>query len=178
MVLPIPPDVASFVVNDCAQQGYQGSYVLLGSTFDQKQFASYKGTTFVGGLNAFPWWSIAPPVQQFQDVIAKYAPNLDFRDAATTVMWAALELFRKAMGTRVEDVTSASVTKASDSLHRETLGGLLPQPLTFTAGQPATPVNCFWLYKYEGGDKNPVTVRKGPSGNGAQGDLASSCYAS
>lgn len=178
IVLSIPPDTASFVVNDCTQQGYKGSYVLSGSTFNQSEFTSDKGTTFVGGLNAFPWWSSAPPVRQFRDVMAQYAPSLDYRDAATTVTWTTLELFRKALGNPTGDVTPASVIKAYDALHGETLDGLLPQPLTFTAGKPAPPVNCFWLYKYTGGDADPVSVHTGASGNGAQGDLTSTCYKS
>jgi branched-chain amino acid transport system substrate-binding protein len=178
ILLSLPPTVAVRVVNDCSQQGFSGSFILSGTTFDQEQFESYKGTSFIGGLMAFPWWSNAAPVKQFRDVMAQYAPKLNYRDAATTVTWAALELFRQAMGTPVGDVTSASVIKAYDSLHAETLGGLLPQPMTFTAGQPSPPVNCFWLFKYKAGDKDPVTVRKGPPGNGVQGDLASSCYTS
>jgi branched-chain amino acid transport system substrate-binding protein len=178
IVLSIPPDTASFVVNDCTQQGYKGSYVLSGSTFQQSEFASDKGTTFVGGLNAFPWWSSAPPVKQFRTVMAQYAPSVDYRDAATTVIWTTLELFRKAIGDPTGQVTTASVIKDYDSLHGETLDGLLPQPLTFTAGKPAAPVNCFWMYKYTGGDTNPVSVHTGASGNGAQGDLASTCYKS
>jgi branched-chain amino acid transport system substrate-binding protein len=178
ILLSLPPTVAVRVVNDCSQQGFSGSFILSGTTFDQEQFESYKGTSFIGGLMAFPWWSNAAPAKQFRDVMGQYAPKLNYRDAATTVTWAALELFRKAMGTPAGDVTSASVIKAYDSLHGETLGGLLPQPMTFTAGQPSPPVNCFWLYKYKAGDKDPVTVRKGPSGNGVQGDLASSCYTS
>jgi branched-chain amino acid transport system substrate-binding protein len=175
IVLSIPPDTASFVVNDCTQQGYKGTYVLSGTTFNQSKFASDKGTTFVGGLNAFPWWSNAAPVKQFRAVMAQYAPGLDYSDSATTAAWATLELFRAALGNPTETVTTASVIKAYDSLHGETLDGLLPQPLTFTAGKPAPPVNCFWLYKYNGGDTDPVTVHTGASGNGAQGDLASTC---
>jgi branched-chain amino acid transport system substrate-binding protein len=175
IVLSIPPDEAFRVVNDCTQQGYNGTYVLSGSTFSQSEFASDKGTAFVGALNAFPWWSTAAPVEQFRSVIAQYAPKLDYRDAATTVTWAALELFRKALGTPTGTVTPASVIQAYDSLHGETLNGLLPEPLTFTAGQPAAQVTCFWLYKYTGGAANPVSVQTGTSGNGAQGDLASTC---
>jgi branched-chain amino acid transport system substrate-binding protein len=178
IVLSIPPDTASFVVNDCTQQGFKGSYVLSGSTFQQSQFSGDKGTTFVGGLNGFPWWSSAAPVKQFRAVLAQYAPSVDYRDAATTVIWTTLELFRKAIGDPIGQVTTASVIKDYDSLHGETLAGLLPQPLTFTAGKPAPQVNCFWMYKYTGGDTNPVSVHTGASGNGAQGDLASTCYKS
>ena len=50
------------------------------------------------------------------------------------------------------------VTEGYGTIQGETLDGLLPQETTFTPGQPAPTVDCFWLYTYEnsefsGGDE-------------------------
>ena len=180
IVLSIPPDTGGRVATDCTQQGYKGLYVMSAGTFQQALFTgnSFKGTTFVGGLNGFPWWSSAAPVKTFRDVVAKYAPGVDYRSSSTTVIWAALELFRKAVGSPTGDVTAADVINDYTSLKGETLDGLLPKPVTYTAGQPAPAGTCFWLFKYQGGDTDPVSIHQGASGNGANGDLASTCMGS
>jgi branched-chain amino acid transport system substrate-binding protein len=180
IVLSIPPDTSGRVATDCTQQGYKGTYVMSAGTFQQSLFAtgSFDKTTFVGGLNAFPWWSTAAPVKQFRDVIAQYAPKIDYKDSATTVIWAALELFRKAVGSPSGDLTAADVISDYNSLKGETLDGLLPMPVTYTAGKSAPQGTCFWLFKYVGGGADPVTVHEGASGNNASGDLASTCLPS
>jgi branched-chain amino acid transport system substrate-binding protein len=44
------------------------------------------------------------------------------------------------------------VIAAYGTIADETLDGLLPEPLTFTAGEPGPPVDCFWLYTAEDGE--------------------------
>ncbi|WP_281689568.1 hypothetical protein [Pseudonocardia thermophila] len=107
----------------------------------------------------------------------RYAPDADYRDPDATAAWAILELFRKAVGGIEGEVTKESVVEAYASIENETLGGLMPQPMTFSKDKPAPEVNCFWMFRYEAGDENPTTIPPlGPSGNGEQGDLASQCY--
>jgi branched-chain amino acid transport system substrate-binding protein len=92
-----------------------------------------------------------------------------------TVTWTTLELFRKALGNAPGAVTPTSVMDAYYRLKGETLGGLLPQPLTLTRGKGAPLVSCFWLFTYQSGEKNPVAVTHGRNGNGGSDGLASSC---
>ena len=41
---------------------------------------------------------------------------------------------------------------AYDGIDGETLDGLLPQPMSFNANEPAPPVTCYWLAEYEDGE--------------------------
>jgi branched-chain amino acid transport system substrate-binding protein len=79
----------------------------------------------------------------------------DAGQPASTAMWASGELFKKALtpvaGNASDPVTRQTVLAAYGKVKGETLDGLLPQPITFTADQPAPPVNCYWLYQYQNG---------------------------
>lgn len=173
IAMSLTPDVATRVAGDCKQQGYSG---LIGVTaLIQSQADKLPGVRYSGGIFAFPWWVDAPPVRQFRSVMARYEPNADIRSPYMTATWTALELFRRALGKPSGTVTPASVMDAYYGLKDETLGGLLPQPLTLTRGKGAPPVNCFWLFDYTSGGKNPTAVTHGRNGNGGSDGLASSC---
>jgi branched-chain amino acid transport system substrate-binding protein len=165
------------LIPDCTQQGFTGTYGINASTFVQSLAATYGSSAKIAGnLQAFPWWANAPGPQQFRDAMAKYEPNADYRTSNDTAVWAALQLFAYAIGTPGPGPLSpATVTADYDKIKNVTLNGLLPQPITFTAGQGSPPVKCFWLYTYKPGDKNPTHIQAGPSGNGASGDLSTSC---
>ena len=49
-------------------------------------------------------------------------------------------------------VTRQTVLDAYGSIDHATADGLLAQPVTFRAGQPAPPVNCYWLFQYSDGN--------------------------
>jgi branched-chain amino acid transport system substrate-binding protein len=168
-------DTGKRLVSDCQQQGFKGEYSIVSGAVDQADFDTNKGAKFVGVVNAFPWWSTAAPVRQYVEVLAKYAPNVDVRSTFPASMWASLELFKKAVSASPESLTPGKVADAYYSLKNETLGGLLPQPMNFTKGQPAPKVQCFWAYTFTGGDSTFESAQLGPSGNGASGDLSSSC---
>jgi branched-chain amino acid transport system substrate-binding protein len=107
----------------------------------------------------------------------KHKAWLDYRDPTSTAVYAGLQVFKMAMNNISGAVTKATVLQAMGTVKNETLDGLLAQPITFQAGQPAPKVNCFWLYKYKAGDKDFTALTpQGTSGNGAQGDLASACF--
>lgn len=163
-------------IKDCNQQGFTGYYGVDANAFDQAQQGSIPNTKILGNLQSFPWWSSAQPVVQFRNAMAKYQPSADYRNSESTSVWSALELFRAALANVGSgDVTPAVVTQAYDNVKNETLGGLLPQPVTFTAGKAAPTINCQWLFTFKSGDKNPTILQQGQSGNGASGDLSSSC---
>jgi hypothetical protein len=62
-----------------------------------------------------------------------------------SITWASFELFRKAMANAGDNPTAADVTTAMDKISNDDLGGLLPQKVTFTAGQPSKAVQCIWF---------------------------------
>jgi branched-chain amino acid transport system substrate-binding protein len=143
------------IVADCATQGYQPTFgasagTVSGPVWEPVSEANAK-FVLTGGLNAFPWFADAKPVKTFRDAMAKYAKGKDYNDPTSTGTWASLELFRTAMekykSSLPANPTSADVFKAMYALQGEDLGGLLPQKMTYTQGQPAPSVNCFYLFK-------------------------------
>jgi branched-chain amino acid transport system substrate-binding protein len=99
----------------------------------------------------------------------------DYQDPTSTATWASLELFRKAMANASDQPTRDEVFSAYYTLKNEDLGGLLPQAVTFTKGQPAPKMNCFWVYKLDGG-KFTSAEPSDPSGNTvSSGPLKTAC---
>ncbi|HVV71606.1 MAG TPA: ABC transporter substrate-binding protein, partial [Verrucomicrobiae bacterium] len=162
-------------IRNCKQQGYTGMFGSGADGFSQKLDGSVPDTTIAGAIGVFPYWANTPSVKQFRSVMAKYQPQATYKNGESPGIWAALQLFRKAMGTPSGTVTPASVTTAYGKIKNVTLGGLFPQPITFTAGKAAPVIKCAWLFKWTAGSKYPMTLRYGKSGNGATGSLASSC---
>jgi len=167
------------VAKDCNGQGYKGTFGAAGQSVLPGEFGQLDGLKMAGTIQGFPWWSTAKPVKRYVSVMKRYMSKSDFDDLAwangsATNIWASLELFRKANAEMSDSPTRAEVTDAYHQIKDETLDGLLPNPITFTAGKPASPNNCFWTYSYE--DKQFTTVEPdGESGNGVSGDLATTC---
>lgn len=175
IILALTTDVAVRVERACIQQGYTGSFILGPGPWVLNQLDGVSGAKYAGLLGAFPWWVDAPPVNAFRAAMQKYAPKTDVRSVFATGMWSSLELFKIAVGKVQGDVTAASVLAAYGTIKDETVGGLLPYPVSYTAGQPTVVPKCFWLVNYTAGDKTPKVLHDGKNGNGASGDLASSC---
>jgi branched-chain amino acid transport system substrate-binding protein len=175
----IPVDTSLRLMTDCIQQGYDGIFATAAGSFDTEKFKQIQGAHIVGTLNGFPWWVDDAPVKRFRDAMEKYSPDTLYEHTSATTTWASLELFKKAIGTDTTDVSRDSVFAAYRSIKDETLDGLLPQPLTFTDGQPSPAVECFWQIDYTTGDDHPELIApSGASGNGADGDLATACASS
>ena len=140
---------------DCEQQGYEGWFGASAGSVGPELYSDVSRLT--GGLNAFPWFVDAEPVQQFRDVMDDQGVSEDeYGTPVATAAWATMELFRSTLDanadTLSEDVTRDEVVAAYGTIADETLDGLLPQAITFQADQPAPPVDCFWLYTAEDGE--------------------------
>jgi branched-chain amino acid transport system substrate-binding protein len=175
------PDALSTFVQQCTQQGYTGKYLL--ALMDPSQQSTLHGQ-FLGVLTTFPWWVDNPPVQDFRAVLSKYAPGANYAYNEATNVWTGLELFRATMDQYgpgpSTNVTPADVTNAYHQVKNQTLDGLLPQPITYKASGPQPEITCGWYVNYDpsaasASDMFSAIPPKGASGNGATGDLASSC---
>ncbi|GAA2223419.1 ABC transporter substrate-binding protein [Micromonospora olivasterospora] len=175
--LDLSPVPGSRVAEACIRQGYAGVFGTTTASFNQDSMSKVKGVTFIGPINSFPWWIDHPGVKAFNDAMSKHAGKTVTRTPVATSTWVQLELLRKALdGTDVADVSPAGVKKALSGVKDETLGGLLPQPLTFTENGPQPKINCFWMAEYTAGDASPKLLpAQGESGNGETGELASTC---
>lgn len=144
--------VAARVAEDCMTQGFEGRFGASAGTAAYDLYS--QGISLTGGLNAFPWFVDDAPVQAFRDMMeAQGVDEESWTNASATAIYASLELFKQTMeansASLSESPTREEVIAAYGTIADETLGGLLPQPLTFTADQPMTPINCFWLYTAE-----------------------------
>ncbi|ADJ45602.1 branched-chain amino acid ABC transporter periplasmic protein [Amycolatopsis mediterranei S699] len=153
--LSISPAVGVRVVKDCQAQGYAGYFGSSASAISPTLYRT-ANIRLAGALNAFPWWADTAPVKAYRAAMSEQGvSDDDAGQPASTAMWASGELFKKALtsaaGKASDPVTRQTVLGAYGKVKGETLDGLLPQPITFTAGQPAPPVNCYWLYQYQNG---------------------------
>lgn len=171
----LKPAIAVRVMADCRQQGYTGYFGRNSNGFSQASDETVPDTKSGINLNGFPWWADAPAAKNFRDVMEKYGEDVDYRDSGSTAAWTSLELFRKAMGNPTGEITRQTVLDAYAGVKNETLDGLLPMPITYTGGKPAPKVPCFWLASYTAGADHPQTLAPVSAGNGASGDLASTC---
>ncbi len=162
--------------SDCLQQGYTGMFSVINSGFDQNAFDKVPGFKSTGGTNGFPWWADAEPVKIYRDAMAEYSPDGIVTSGNSTAIWSSFELLKKALtDANPSEINRETVLSAMNSVKDETLDGLLPSPVTFAEGQPSEPVGCSWLFTFNAGDDNPESIVPDESGNGAEGDLASTC---
>jgi branched-chain amino acid transport system substrate-binding protein len=145
------------LASDCATQGYNGYFGASAGTVNPALYADQTDLRLTGGLNGFPWFVDAEPVQRFRDVMeANGVDEETYGTPAVTATWASLELFRKVVednaATLGDNPDRAGLIAAYGTVADETVDGLLPNPVTFTANQPGPPISCFWLYTYEGGE--------------------------
>jgi branched-chain amino acid transport system substrate-binding protein len=154
--LSIAEDVAIRVVEDCQQQGYEGWFGASSGSVTPGLYGEVSDDTKLAGVvNGFPWWIDIPAVEEFRSVMDEQGvPESTYGSTPATGMWAALELFRTALANVKEgdEVTRATVHEGYGSIKDEDLGGLLGQPVSFTAGQPAAPMPCYWMYTFENGE--------------------------
>jgi branched-chain amino acid transport system substrate-binding protein len=160
----------------CRAQGYTGAFAIL--AVSDQNFDKLPAPTYGVDLD-FPWWSTAKPVVQYRNVMAQYAPGVDYQGYHQTNMWSLLTLFSYAMD-KSGPAASASASGADvisayrTAVKNVTLDGLLPQPITYSQSGN-TVVNCFWPVDHLADGSYKTLAGSGASGNGATGDLASTC---
>lgn len=178
MVLGFAAAIAPVIAEECVLQGFSG-YFGFSSNSVAGPLADV-GLPMAGYLNGFPWWADDPAVEEFNTVLADAAPDVDVRNPAATITWASLELLRKAFidyGPASDaEVGAPELLATYYQVHDESLGGLLPMPVTYTEGDTNQPtVDCAYLWSLEAGGEFE-TLPLGDSGNGATGDLQSWCW--
>lgn len=139
---------------DCMRQGYKGWFGATAGSVSPGLYNAVQGLKLAGGLNAFPWFLDTAPVKSFRDVMQQQGVKEDhYGNPDATGTWASAELFRTALSgvTEQDSVDRKTVTSAYGAVKDQDLGGLLPRPITFAAGQPAPKVPCYWVYSFEGG---------------------------
>lgn len=144
------------LATDCQTQGYSGWFGASAGTVTPALFSGDVDWRLTGGLNGFPWFVDAEPVQKFRDVMeANGVDEAGYSMTSVTATYASLELFKKVVETNATELGDnpdrTGLIAAYGTVADETLDGLLPNPVTFTADQPGPAISCFWLYTYEDG---------------------------
>lgn len=155
--LAVVASVGIRVMNACSAENVKpGAYEVAEIGFDgnQLKLASLAGANITGVLEAFPWWINTPAVEQYRTVMQAYSPEKSVpQNPAQSGTWAAFELFRTAMDAAPESTTinAATVADAMWNVKNETLGGLLPQPVSFAKGKDSSYLDCAFVGELNGG---------------------------
>jgi len=176
VILSVVSSVATRVVSDCLQQGYDGYFGSTAGGFEEYLFEEVPGAKIAGALHAFPWFTDDEPVVAYREFLETYAPDAEYRSGMMSAMYAGLELFHQAVADVEGDLTPEVVKQAYADMPETTLDGLLPQPFKVTPGEPVAKGACYWPYEYDTttGDLTVLEV-EGEPGNGAEGSLATAC---
>jgi branched-chain amino acid transport system substrate-binding protein len=96
-------------------------------------------------MPTIPWFlNESPPVREYLDALRQFAPNTE-ANASSVSGWTSAKLFERAAGLAPgSDVTSDAILRGLWSVRNDDLGGIT-QPLTFTEGQNAPKVVCYWV---------------------------------
>ena len=152
---------------DCTKQKYAGKWGLFGGVIVPKTMrAADPGVRLSLALNSFPWFAKEAPVVQYRGMMkAQGVPEDAWGDPHGTAGYVTMELFRKALNAGASDLPAKPRRKdviAAYGAHvkGETLGGLLPQPVTFTADRPAPLITCYWFGTFEKGAFTDAALTK------------------
>jgi branched-chain amino acid transport system substrate-binding protein len=146
------------LAGDCKTQGYTGAWGLFGGVIVPAVMKEEDpGVKLSLALNSFPWFANAAPVAAYRSMMQQQGVAADsWGDPHGTAAYATLELFQKVI---TENLSRLPATPSrrdiigayGRSVKDETLGGLLPQQVTFTPDKPNALVTCYWFGTYDRG---------------------------
>jgi branched-chain amino acid transport system substrate-binding protein len=142
---PLLPNLA----RDCARQGYSPRWTSGDGQISQNSWLKDPNIKeAIAAIYSFPYMDTSTPAtKRFNSVMKKYAPGVlksDYKQPATTTWTAAIAFEKAAEKLTSDSPTAADVTNALNSFKDETLDGLAPNPITFTAGEQH-PANSCWF---------------------------------
>jgi branched-chain amino acid transport system substrate-binding protein len=151
-ILVIAADANSLqrVARSCSSVSYRPLYVTGGSVALPSLTADAQLDGLVVGMNVMPPMVTSNnAVVEFQNALKQFAPGLQVSAGAITG-WVSAKLFEFAAQALPQPPTSQSILDGLWSIKDNDLGGLT-QPLTFTRGQAAPRILCYWLMQIKGG---------------------------
>jgi branched-chain amino acid transport system substrate-binding protein len=137
------------LARDCSRQGYTPKWTSGDGQISLNSWLKDPNIKeAIAAIYSFPYLDTSTPAtKRFNSVMKKYAPDVlksDYKQPATTTWTAAIAFEKAAAKLTAPNPTNADVTAALNSFSGETLDGLAPNPLTFTAGQEH-PHNSCWF---------------------------------
>jgi branched-chain amino acid transport system substrate-binding protein len=131
------------ISSSCARQGYKPIYATVSSILTEQQQDDPNLAGMIASSTGFVWFQTGTPAtDEFQTAVRLMGSNVP-KGIGPTVGWTAGKLLERAGAALPEPPTSAALLNGLWSIKDDTLGGLT-QPLTFTEGQPAKPISCWF----------------------------------
>ena len=109
----------------------------------------------------FPWFLDETPAQHlFHEVIKKYNPSITV-NATTSVVWVAGQMLLQASkNLPADNPTAQDLTNGMYTIKNNTFDGLVPDPVTFTPGQPSLDHPCYFVVQIKnGGYQTPLGTK-------------------
>ncbi len=147
---------ATRIIQSCARQGYNPTYVETASGYTDVLLKLAKAGTLkkmVVASDTFLWFDNpgtkkSQSYKDFQTAMKKYAKGSSVGPPAAS-SWMSGQMFAAAGKAFGDTVTNEDVLTGLYALNGETLDGLAPQPITYTKGEP-THLMCFFQAKLKG----------------------------
>jgi len=144
------------MARDCGRQGYYPKYTSGDGQISQNGWLDDPNIKqAIAAVYSFPYMlskgddsTQTASLKEYQTAMKKYAPKVQTGDSKqpSTVVWTAAKAFQKALeNATAANPTAADITTGLNAFSGETLGGLAPNPITFTAGQEH-PHNSCWFF--------------------------------
>ncbi len=158
------------LARDCGRQGYYPKYTSGDGQISQNSWVKDPNIKeAIAAVYSFPYTETkglnaeqTKSLKEFHDAMDKYAPKVLKGDSKqpATVIWTAAKAFEKAVSNIPAGTapSAAEVKKGLYSFKDETLGGLAPNPITFTEGQEHPHNSCWWFLRIKNHD---VTAPQG-----------------
>jgi branched-chain amino acid transport system substrate-binding protein len=142
------------LLKNCASIGFNPLYITGGPLITPGLLADPRAEGFYVAPNTDLYTNAAnPQIAAMRATLAKFAPGVP-PSISATVGWTAAQLFQVALQ-KATSPTPAALLQALGTIKGNDLGGLTA-PLSFTSGQPAAKVQCFWLGQvHDGGLRTP-----------------------
>jgi branched-chain amino acid transport system substrate-binding protein len=143
MIILLDSNSITRITNSCARQGFKPNYATVSSliTEDQGQNPNLAGMS--GSSPTFPWFQTGTPMaDEFQQAMKTVGANVP-PGLGPATGWTSGKLFELATRNLAEPPTNVGILQGLWNIKDNDLGGIT-QPLTFTEGQPAKPISCWW----------------------------------
>jgi branched-chain amino acid transport system substrate-binding protein len=131
-----------FVAN-CTAQGYNPTYFFPFQTFGPA-LAAIPGMKAFGLSPIQLWYSKAPSMSGFSAAVQKYGDPTK-ADMTSMFAWTALQAFQAGAAKSSGAPTASSVMAGLNSLQNFDAGGIMAASSSFTAGQPAPKIDCYFI---------------------------------
>jgi branched-chain amino acid transport system substrate-binding protein len=141
---------ASRATRSCIQQGFRPQWLTSPLTSAHADDPNNDGMT--NPVAVFPWFAEDTPAERlFHDVVRRYNPSLTV-NATTSVVWVAGQMLLAASkNLPADNPTAADIMKGMWTIRNTTFDGLLPDPVSFTAGQPSPDHPCYFVVQIKNG---------------------------